>query len=73
MLVMEFMLRFTLSHPAQSTTIISTTNPQHLADNVAAARSRPCRTTFLPKHTGVCEPQWDAKVDRQTTPAPILA
>jgi aryl-alcohol dehydrogenase-like predicted oxidoreductase len=41
MSVMEFMLRFTLSHPAQSTTIIGTTNPQHLADNVAAARNGP--------------------------------
>jgi aryl-alcohol dehydrogenase-like predicted oxidoreductase len=39
--VMEFMLRFTLSHPAQSTTIVGTINPQHLADNVRAARNGP--------------------------------
>jgi len=39
--VMEFMLRFTLSHPAQSTTIIGTTNPQHLAANIKAARNGP--------------------------------
>ncbi len=37
MSVMEFMLRFTLSHPGQSTTIVGTTNPHHLADNVKAA------------------------------------
>jgi len=38
---MEFMLRFTLSHPEMTTTIVGTANPQHLADNVAAARKGP--------------------------------
>jgi aryl-alcohol dehydrogenase-like predicted oxidoreductase len=38
---MEFMLRFTLSHPDMHTTIVGTANPEHLADNVAAAREGP--------------------------------
>lgn len=38
---MEFLLRFTLSHPAMHTTIVGTANPAHLADNVAAARKGP--------------------------------
>lgn len=38
---MEFMLRFTLSHPDMTTTIVGTANPEHLADNVAAARKGP--------------------------------
>ena len=38
---MEFLLRFTLSHPAMHTTIVGTANPSHLADNVAAARKGP--------------------------------
>ena len=38
---MEFMLRFTISHPEMTTTIVGTANPQHLADNVAAARKGP--------------------------------
>ncbi len=38
---MEFMLRFTLSHPDMTTTIVGTANPQHLADNVAAAKKGP--------------------------------
>jgi aryl-alcohol dehydrogenase-like predicted oxidoreductase len=35
---MEFMLRFTLSHPDMTTTIVGTANPRHLSDNVAAAK-----------------------------------
>ncbi len=38
---MEFMLRFTISHPDMSTTIVGTANPAHLADNVAAAKKGP--------------------------------
>jgi aryl-alcohol dehydrogenase-like predicted oxidoreductase len=38
---MEFMLRFTISHPEMTTTIVGTANPQHLADNVEAARKGP--------------------------------
>lgn len=38
---MEFMLRFTLSHPDMHTTIVGTANLDHLADNVAAARKGP--------------------------------
>jgi aryl-alcohol dehydrogenase-like predicted oxidoreductase len=38
---MEFMLRFTLSHPDMTTTIVGTANLRHLADNVAAAKKGP--------------------------------
>ena len=37
----EFMLRFTISHPSMTTTIVGTLNPEHLADNVAAVRKGP--------------------------------
>lgn len=33
-----FLLRFTLSHPDMSTTIVGTKNPDHLAENLRAAR-----------------------------------
>jgi aryl-alcohol dehydrogenase-like predicted oxidoreductase len=36
-----FLLRFTISHPGMSTTIVGTANPEHLAENVAAARLGP--------------------------------
>jgi aryl-alcohol dehydrogenase-like predicted oxidoreductase len=38
---MEFMLRFTLSHPALSTTIVGTSNVDHLRGNVAIAEKGP--------------------------------
>jgi len=38
---MEFMLRFTLSHPDLHTTIVGTINPQHLQDNLNAAQKGP--------------------------------
>jgi len=38
---MEFVLRFTLSHPGLSTTIVGTSNPAHLASNVAIAERGP--------------------------------
>jgi aryl-alcohol dehydrogenase-like predicted oxidoreductase len=38
---MEFMLRFTLSHPDLHTTIVGTSNAEHLAANVDAARKGP--------------------------------
>lgn len=37
----EFMLRFTISHPDMTTTIVGTSNPEHLAANVAAASKGP--------------------------------
>ena len=37
----EFMLRFTITHPALSTTIVGTRNPDHLAANVAAVEKGP--------------------------------
>ncbi|TAJ18168.1 MAG: aldo/keto reductase [Dehalococcoidia bacterium] len=38
---MEFMLRFTLSHPDLDTTIVGTANPDHLRQNLDAARKGP--------------------------------
>jgi aryl-alcohol dehydrogenase-like predicted oxidoreductase len=38
---MEFMLRFTLSHPGLTTTIVGTKNPDHLKDNIDAAMKGP--------------------------------
>ena len=37
----EFILRYTLSHPDLSTTIVGTANPAHLADNIAVAEKGP--------------------------------
>jgi aryl-alcohol dehydrogenase-like predicted oxidoreductase len=41
MSTMEFVLRFTLSHPGVSTTIVGTANPAHLATNIATAEQGP--------------------------------
>ena len=38
---MEFLLRFTLSHPSLHTTIVGTLNTQHLQDNIDAAQKGP--------------------------------
>jgi aryl-alcohol dehydrogenase-like predicted oxidoreductase len=38
---MEFILRFTLSHPGLSTTIVGTANPGHLDGNIALAEKGP--------------------------------
>lgn len=38
---MEFMLRFTISHPDMNTTIVGTSNPEHLKQNLAAAAKGP--------------------------------
>jgi aryl-alcohol dehydrogenase-like predicted oxidoreductase len=38
---MEFVLRFTLSHPGLSTTIVGTSSPAHLAGNIAIAEQGP--------------------------------
>ena len=38
---MEFVLRFTLSHPYLSTTIVGTANPGHLQSNIAIAEKGP--------------------------------
>jgi aryl-alcohol dehydrogenase-like predicted oxidoreductase len=38
---MEFMLRFTISNPDMSTTIVGTANPAHLQDNVRVASKGP--------------------------------
>ncbi|HZL06468.1 MAG TPA: aldo/keto reductase, partial [Coriobacteriia bacterium] len=38
---MEFTLRFTLSHPDMTTTIVGTANPEHLAANIDAASRGP--------------------------------
>jgi aryl-alcohol dehydrogenase-like predicted oxidoreductase len=41
MSAMEFTLRFTLSHPGLSTTIVGTSNPGHLKGNIAIAEKGP--------------------------------
>ena len=38
---MEFVLRFTLSHPGLSATIVGTSKPVHLASNIAVAERGP--------------------------------
>jgi aryl-alcohol dehydrogenase-like predicted oxidoreductase len=38
---MEFMLRFTLSHPGLDTTIVGTSSTEHLDDNITAAAKGP--------------------------------
>ena len=38
---MEFVLRFTLTHPGIDTTIVGTGRVDHLMDNVAAAKKGP--------------------------------
>ena len=38
---MEFVLRFTLSHPGLSTTIVGTSSPDHLRGNLAIAEQGP--------------------------------
>ena len=38
---MEFMLRFTISHPDMNTTIVGTANPRHLEANLQAAAKGP--------------------------------
>jgi len=44
---MEFTLRFTLSHPGLTTTIVGTKNPDHLNDNIAAAMKGPLPDAVL--------------------------
>ena len=38
---MEFVLRFTLSHPGLLTTIVGMSSPAHLASNIAVAQRGP--------------------------------
>ena len=38
---MEFVLRYTVSHPGLTTVIVGTTDPEHLADNIAAVQKGP--------------------------------
>ena len=42
---MEFLLRFTISHPDMHTTIVGTKDPDHLAANVEAASRALCLPT----------------------------
>jgi aryl-alcohol dehydrogenase-like predicted oxidoreductase len=41
---MEFMMRFTISHPGMDTTIVGTVNPAHLKDNLEALKKGPLPT-----------------------------
>ena len=43
----EFTLRFTLSHPGLSTTIVGTRNAEHLRDNLRAAKKGPLPASVL--------------------------
>ncbi|MGD0676262.1 MAG: aldo/keto reductase [Polyangiaceae bacterium] len=43
----EFTLRFTLSHPGLSTTIVGTRSPEHLRDNIRAAKKGPLPDSVL--------------------------
>jgi aryl-alcohol dehydrogenase-like predicted oxidoreductase len=38
---LEFVLRFTISHPGLSSTIVGTANPEHLRSNLAIAEKGP--------------------------------
>ena len=50
---MEFFLRFTIGHPDMHTTIIGTTDTEHLAANIAAASRVPChRMSARPRRRG---------------------
>ena len=44
---MEFMLRFTLSHPDLDTTIVGTSSLEHLRDNLTAAANGPLPTDLV--------------------------
>jgi aryl-alcohol dehydrogenase-like predicted oxidoreductase len=44
---LEFTLRFTLSHPGLSTTIVGTRNPEHLRDNIEFAKKGPLPSNVL--------------------------
>jgi aryl-alcohol dehydrogenase-like predicted oxidoreductase len=46
---LEFMLRFTLSHPALSSAIVGTSNPDHLRSNVAMAEEGPLPSDLYEK------------------------
>lgn len=44
---LEFTLRFTLSHPGLSTTIVGTRNPDHLRDNIGFAKKGPLAPSIV--------------------------
>jgi aryl-alcohol dehydrogenase-like predicted oxidoreductase len=50
---MEFMLRFTLSLPSGSTTIVGTSNPEHLRGNLAIAAQGPLPADLYDKARGL--------------------
>lgn len=56
---LEFVLRFTLSHPALSSTIVGTSSPGHLQANVAIAEQARCRTTCTRKRKSGSRPPAD--------------
>ena len=57
MSAMEFLLRFTISHPDMHTTIVGTSNPEHLAANLTAAAKARFRPTSTRRPSAGCRPR----------------
>jgi aryl-alcohol dehydrogenase-like predicted oxidoreductase len=56
---MEFILRFTISHPDMDTTIVGTVNPDHLRANVEAVLKGPLAPDLYAeakRRLGIAEP-----------------
>jgi aryl-alcohol dehydrogenase-like predicted oxidoreductase len=54
----EMSLRFVLSHPAVSTTIVGMRDPKHVRDNIAASDSGPLDSLLLAE---LKKHRWDRK------------
>ena len=53
---LEFVLRFTLSHPDLSSTIVGTSSLDHLRSNLAIAEKGPLPTDFYEQARRLLEP-----------------
>ncbi len=58
--LVEFALRFTLSHPEVCTAIVGTTNPDHMADNVRMVEGGPLPDEVLRKAKAAFAEQFNA-------------